>query len=159
LQSTNGTFARVSKAVLKPNQVLYIGSRRYAYQSPDGGSAAPPAEATGDTANMTKLWQAVVPEAAASTAWLSELGTDSEQRLPMTAPECWLGSDRQQCQIVLDDPMVDARHARLFQDDQGKWYIEDDKSTNGVWAQIDRIGLGKGGYFQCGEQRFLFQLS
>ena len=114
---------------------------------------------TGDTTNATSLWQSSAPAATPGESWLCELAPGAENRLMLTAPECWLGSDPRQCQIVLDDPMVDARHARLFQDRLGKWHVEDDKSINGVWAQIDRINLGKGGYFQCGEQRFLFQLT
>jgi serine phosphatase RsbU (regulator of sigma subunit) len=38
------------------------------------------------------------------------------------------------CDIVLDSPLVSRAHARLFQDPLGRWVIEDLGSHNGVWA-------------------------
>jgi hypothetical protein len=54
--------------------------------------------------------------------------------------------------------MVERRHARIHRDGQGRWVIEGARSANGLWARIHEVSLGRGGHFQCGEQRFLFRV-
>ena len=69
-----------------------------------------------------------------------------------------MGRDPSQCSIVVDDPMVDRRHARVYRDEKNRWIIANARSRNGLWARIQEVGLGRGGFFQCGEQRFFFKV-
>lgn len=43
------------------------------------------------------------------------------------------------CQIILDDDYVSTRHARLVEDGEGGWYVEDLGSTNGTYVNGQRI--------------------
>ena len=55
--------------------------------------------------------------------------------------------------------MIDRRHAKISRDEKTKrWVIANAQSCNGLWARIQEVGLGRGGYFQCGEQRFLLKV-
>jgi hypothetical protein len=50
------------------------------------------------------------------------------------------------------------RHAaiRACRPDGGM--IEKGDPGDGVWLRVEEIDLGRGGQFQCGEQRFLFRV-
>lgn len=44
------------------------------------------------------------------------------------------------CDIVLPDPFVSRKHARIFyREDQDKWYIEDLGSKNGTYVNGEKI--------------------
>lgn len=153
LHSTNGTFVRVTAGVLRPEQVVLIGAKRYQFvggESPTGNQPA---------AGTSKWEQLSVQEVSRIQPALVEFAPEGPgQRYSLTVGDNWVGRDSIHCSIVLDDPMVSQRHARIYLDARGRWCIENAKSVNGVWAQIDEVPLGNGGYFQCGEQRFAIQV-
>ena len=159
LGSTNGTFVRASRIVLHPNQMLFIGGRRYIFAAPKTPLSGTDTSAT--DVPVTREWRLLSSQDASdSSPLLVELTEQGEgSSFPIMSEEQWIGRDRKHCSIILDDPMVSPRHARLSKNRRGRWCIEDAKSLNGVWAAVDEIALGKGGYFQCGEQRFLFRIN
>lgn len=154
LGSTNGTFARVSTGALQPGQILLLGGRRYRFEfTPRASSTA--------REHGTAPWSAPNPgELAGGVAALVEISAAGDQRkFALHSGDNWIGRDGSRCGVVLDDPMVSPRHARLRQDASGRWTIENSKSLNGLWIQVVEVALGKGGYFQIGEQRFAFKIS
>ena len=158
LQSTNGTFARASTVVLHHEQELLVGGRRFRFEAPSPAAAPEP----GPAANATRAWQSPGRPAAAGSSpppTLVELTQGAEaRRVPLVGAEYWLGRDSRVCSIVVDDPMVDPRHARVYRDDKaGRWVVANEHSRNGLWARVQEVSLGRGGSFQCGEQRFLFK--
>jgi pSer/pThr/pTyr-binding forkhead associated (FHA) protein len=159
LQSTNGTYVRVGKALLKPGQELLLGSRRYRFEAPGGaGPTAPVAGATGAAAPRgTQGWEVAVP--AGTTPSLVELASRGEgPRFLLNGPEHWIGRDPSQCGVVLaNDPTVSPRHARLSCDARGRWFLENARSLNGTWVRLDRIPIDGTGQFMLGEQRFLLR--
>jgi pSer/pThr/pTyr-binding forkhead associated (FHA) protein len=161
LQSTNGTYVRVSKAALKPGQDILIGSRRYRFEGPAAGDAAP-AEggAAGEAVPKggTQGWE--VAGSAGTTPSLVELTSRGEgQRFLLTKPENWVGRDPTQCSIVLaNDQAVSPRHARLYRDGKGRWFVENVRSLNGTWVRLDKTPVDGTGQFQLGEQRFLVRV-
>jgi pSer/pThr/pTyr-binding forkhead associated (FHA) protein len=159
LQSTNGTFVRASTVVLHHDQELLIGGRRLRFDAlPPSAGTPPDAEVRPDA---TRKWEALPPTGQASTtpSALVEVSRGGEsRRFSLTGREHWLGRDPRRCSIVVDDPMVDPRHARVYRDEStGRWVIANDRSRNGLWARVHEVALGAGGYFQCGEQRFSFK--
>jgi pSer/pThr/pTyr-binding forkhead associated (FHA) protein len=159
LQSTNGTFVRAATIILSPEQELLIGSRRLRFEAAAVPSQAEPAP--GPESNVTRKWEAMAgPQAVA--AWHPVLVDISPgragRRFNLTEPESWVGRDPRLCSIVVDDPMVDRKHARLYRDEKNRWVLANARSRNGLWARIEDVALGRGGFFQCGEQRFLFKV-
>lgn len=158
LGSTNGTYVRVASVILKHGQSLLLGSRRYRF---DASQAAASTSSTTDTPEQgTRQWQQLSHEDLTQLLpALVELTPEGDgRRITITANEHWVGSDSQRSSLVLEDSMVSPRHARIFRDTRDRWCIEHTESLNGLWAQIDEIPLGRGGQFQCGEQRFVFRV-
>jgi pSer/pThr/pTyr-binding forkhead associated (FHA) protein len=150
LDSTNGTYACVESGLLeKPNDFL-IGSRRFRFELPVVGSSATDTSDRG----ATQAWQSITPEQlskmAPSLVEITPRGPGN--RYPLYDGEVWIGRDPK-CNIVIDDPFVNRRHARLFTDAQGRWRIESGKTRNGLWVRIREIGVESIGEFQAGEQR------
>jgi pSer/pThr/pTyr-binding forkhead associated (FHA) protein len=159
LQSTNGTFVRASTVVLGHEQELLIGGRRFRFEVP----VAPeqPQAAPEWASNATRKWESLAPSQAGAVlppAIVEISPGRSGQRFPLRDQENWLGRDRTGCSIVVDDPMVDRRHARVYRDEKNRWIIANARSRNGIWARVQEVGLGRGGFFQCGEQRFFFKV-
>ena len=131
LASTNGTFVRTARAALVDGQEMLIGGVRFRFELP--GGPAPPR--------------------------MVEIGPSREVRsFPITAPETWIGRDPLACAIVVDRPWVGPRHAAIRARRPGRWMIEKGDAGDGVWLRVEEIDLGRGGQFQCGEQRFLFRV-
>jgi len=131
LGSTNGTFARAARAALVDGQEMLVGGARFRFEF--GGGSPPPR---------------LVEIGASGKGAAFEIGD----------PEAWIGRDRGSCSIVLDRPWVAARHALIHARRPGRWMIERGDSGDGVWIRIEEVDLGRGGQFQCGEQRFLFRV-
>lgn len=159
LQSTNGTFVRAATVILSHEQELLIGSRRFRFEVP--ATPSQPAPLPESEVNATLKWESLSGSraVAGSRPMLVDISPGRPgRRFPLTEPENWLGRDPGQCSIVIDDPMVDRRHARVYRDEKGRWIIANARSRNGLWARIQEVGLGRGGFFQCGEQRFFFKV-
>jgi pSer/pThr/pTyr-binding forkhead associated (FHA) protein len=155
LESTNGTFIRVNAAMLKDKQEVLVGSRRLRFNAAGAAASPPPIR------EATQKWQAVNLESIGSTRpRLTELKPQGEgERFSLAAAEQWIGSDPSQATVVFsDDPFLGARHARLYEDSQGRWHIEDASSLNGTWLRITEVPIGTHAEFLAGEQRFLVRV-
>jgi len=158
LQSTNGTFVRASTIILNHEQEFLIGSRRFRFERP----AVPEQPAAVESeSNATRKWESLAGSPAGSglqPALVDISPGRPGRRFALREPEHWLGRDPTQSSIVVDDPMVDRRHARVYRGDKNRWIIANARSRNGLWARIQEVSLGRGGFFQCGEQRFFFKV-
>jgi pSer/pThr/pTyr-binding forkhead associated (FHA) protein len=162
LKSTNGTFVRASTVTLHHDQELLVGARRFRFEAPQ--APAEGAAASAQPANTTRKWE--VPSAASSAfgAAAHSALVDVSQglvspRTVLKGPELWIGRDAGQCAIVVDDPTVDRKHARVYRDEKSqRWVVANNRSRNGIWARVQEVSLGRGAYFQCGEQRFLLKV-
>ncbi len=161
LQSTNGTFVRVAGGILRDDQEILIGGSCFRFESSHVDEGADTTSAPGAVASTRKFVGGSVAQFAAQmNPTLIALTPDgAEKRYPLDRPELWVGRDRAACSIVLEDPLVSPKHARLFRDPKGKWMIQNNRSLNGLWMRITEVSLEKGGQFQCGEQRFLIRTS
>jgi pSer/pThr/pTyr-binding forkhead associated (FHA) protein len=159
LQSTNGTFVRAATVILSDGQELMIGSHRFRFEVPASSAQTP--GPPGPEVNATRKWEAMpVPRAAAEChPVLVDISPGcAGKRVVLADGEYWMGRNGRQCSIVVDDPMADRKHARLYRDNKNRWAMANAGSRNGLWARIQEIGLGRGGFFQCGEQRFFFKV-
>lgn len=155
LDSTNGTYACVESGLLeKPNDFL-IGSRRFRFELPEASGSGTGSQER----DSTQAWQSITPEQLARLApSLVEVTAQGPgQRYPLYDGEVWIGRDPQ-CGIVVDDPFVNRRHARLFTDKQGRWRIESAKTRNGLWVRVREISVESLGEFQAGEQRIVVKV-
>jgi pSer/pThr/pTyr-binding forkhead associated (FHA) protein len=159
LQSTNGTFVRAATVILSQDQEVLIGGGRFRFEVP-----AAPAESApmlDSAANATRKWESL--SGSTTVSGLQPILVDVSpgrpgRRFALREQEYWIGRDPSQSSIVVDDPMVDRRHARVYRDEKNRWIIANARSRNGLWARIQEVGLGRGGFFQCGEQRFFFKV-
>src|SRR5439155_13887921 len=151
LKSTNGTFVRVAVALLKDQQEILLGGRRYRFEV----AGANDDRETKNSPATRKAQQAPLRKDQTPLARIVEVGdSGDEKRYPVASAEQWIGHDSRLCSIVLNDPMVSPRHARLYRDKQDRWLLANAKSLNGVWLRVNRIDLGNTAQFQLGEQRF-----
>ena len=91
-------------------------------------------------------WRASQVPALAATmvpprVWLEIVkGPGQGQKLILFEKDCIIGRDPKSVQILIkNDPMVGRQHARLFEDDQGHYVLEDLNSQNGVMVNGVRI--------------------
>ncbi|HLW66312.1 MAG TPA: FHA domain-containing protein [Gemmataceae bacterium] len=154
LQSTNGTWVRISNSVLKADQEIMIGGRRFRFHA--GMPAAPPEEVSATKATIG--WKSVAVEQALPA--LVELSADVEvKRFPLADGDTWIGRNPA-CNVVLaDDMLVNGRHAKIYRDEKNRWVIENAQSGNGTWLRIDHIAFDRTCHFQLGEQRFIVRIS
>jgi pSer/pThr/pTyr-binding forkhead associated (FHA) protein len=154
LKSTNGTYVRVSNALLEDGSEFIIGRTRFRFEKPPTAAAS----ATRPDEQKTQLWQQ--PATGDAAPALVELTNDGPgRRLLVNHPETWIGKDTARCQMVLSaDPFASARHARIRQDDEGRWVLENNKSINGVWFKVPQIVIKNSCRFMLGEQQFAVQL-
>ncbi len=160
LGSTNGTFIRASTGLLKPGQELLLGSRRFRFDAATPRAVDAPIEAETGRAT-TQKWQVLTPGPAfgpepPTLVELTPTGEGPRHRLDQ--PETWIGRDASRCSIVVDDPMMSPRHAKIVRNDRDQWVVANAQSLNGVWLRVDEVPLGRGGQFRCGEQRFLIKI-
>ncbi|MEM6471174.1 MAG: FHA domain-containing protein [Planctomycetota bacterium] len=152
-KSRNGSFVRAVRASLSRESELIIGGRRYLFQLPEPGKEVAETAALQTQAyrapSRTMLEQ-FVPQ-------LIEVGrSDESARTFSIGGEMYVGGDPR-CQITIeDDPFINPKHARLYQDETERWMIEDQKSLNGVWIRVKKFAMDKRTEFQLGQQRFSF---
>jgi pSer/pThr/pTyr-binding forkhead associated (FHA) protein len=155
LGSTNGTYVRIGKAGLDANQQLLLGSRHYRFEDPLQAAAAP-ADPYGDVPETRRALGGGAGSCLPALVEMTEKGDG--QRHEIQGADVWVGRDRAQCSLVLDDPMVSPRHVRLFRDPGGRWRVEDGRSRNGTWFRIRKVRFKRTSQFQLGEQRFEIRL-
>jgi pSer/pThr/pTyr-binding forkhead associated (FHA) protein len=159
LQSTNGTFVRASTVILNDEQEVLIGGGRFRFEVPE--SPADSAPSIDPATSAARKWESL-PQATmvaeAHPRFVDISPGRPGRRFALRDAEYWVGRDPRHSSIVVDDPMVDRRHARIYRDDKNRWIIANVRSKNGLWARIQEVALGRGGFFQCGEQRFFFKV-
>jgi pSer/pThr/pTyr-binding forkhead associated (FHA) protein len=158
LQSTNGTYLRVSDAKLKHGQEVLLGGRRYRFDAaPQGAPAAAEPAASASEIKGTRGWQSIAPTDLFPS--LTELLPSGEgQRLFLTKTDTVFGRDPAACSIVVEDPLLSLRHARFYRDAKGRWHVQNTHSVNGTWIRIERAPLDQIAQFQLGEQRFVLRV-
>jgi pSer/pThr/pTyr-binding forkhead associated (FHA) protein len=152
LGSTNGSYLKIASVVLRHDQEVLIGNRRLRFHAAPQGVTGQGGNAAGE---KTQGWQPVPPHDLVPS--LVEVTPQGDgQRYYLTRPDNWIGRDPGQCSVVLaNDPLVDARHARLYRDAKGRWRLDSNRALNGTWLRIDKVSLDGTGQFLLGEQRFL----
>jgi pSer/pThr/pTyr-binding forkhead associated (FHA) protein len=159
-QSTNGTYVRIGKAILRHGQEFLIGSGRYRFDAAVPGAAQLAEEPQPDETRPkgTRGWEMISPaDVLPSLVHLTPQGEG--ERFVLSKTDNWLGRDPVQCTVVLSkDPLVNPRHARLHRDTRGRWQLENASSLNGTWLRVNKIALDDAGQFQLGEQRFLVRI-
>jgi pSer/pThr/pTyr-binding forkhead associated (FHA) protein len=156
LNSTNGTYARVSHALLEHGQEFVIGRTRFRFEQPR--PVDPPKQSAGPAEGATRPWQSNAHKGLAPALVEVRAGGDGP-RLIITENEIWIGKDANYCQWVLtDDPFASARHARVYRDKSDRWVVENNKSLNGVWLRIKRLAIYDTCRFLVGEQQFLMRI-
>jgi pSer/pThr/pTyr-binding forkhead associated (FHA) protein len=135
---------------LKPGQEILIGGRRLRFHAAPQ-EAATPAE---PPPPETRGWPTVAPEELLPA--LVEVTAQGEgQRYLLSQADNWIGRDPSCAVVLSNDPLVNARHARLYRDHKDRWRLDNNKSLNGLWLRVDKIPLEGTAQFQLGEQRFL----
>ena len=154
LQSTHGMFVRVAKTVLADRAEFLVGGGRYRLDIPpqDGGATADFAPLAADFA-ATRGWDAG-PSPSRPPALSELLGNEVGNRLLLTKPEYWIGSDPSCAVCRPDDPFCEGRHARIYRGPRDHWHAEHAKTRNGLWLRMPRIAVESMIQFQVGEQRF-----
>jgi pSer/pThr/pTyr-binding forkhead associated (FHA) protein len=154
LGSTNGTFVRIGKSLLQHQAEFLVGRGRYRFEA----GQANPAEAAAPPPGTTLAWTgSLSPSLLPTLVEITPAGLG--QRVVLAGAEYWIGRDALSCQIVrADDLMANARHARVYRDARGQWYVENNKSLNGLWLRVEQMPLAANCQFRLGEQRFLFRV-
>ena len=128
LESTNGTFAMIQRAVLKDGDELMIGSNHYRFTQ------------VGSEVHLEHI-----------------VGGDPVDGISLDREGSWIGRDRVNELEAFSDPLLDFKHAWVSIDRKKRWVIKNAGSTNGIWYRIKEIRLRPHAAFQLGEQRFVFR--
>lgn len=152
LNSTNGLFVRIRKGPLENGAEFLVGNGRYRYETPLDQTEAEefvPYESRGPRTRFQGQ------EFRPRYPTLVELiGGQPQTKLQLMHPEYWIGSDSS-CVIGRpDDPFADPQHARLYRDDDARWWFENNNSVNGIWLRQVQWEVRGSCKFQVGEQRF-----
>ncbi len=78
------------------------------------------------------------PSKKGPTRLVVTAGPLSGTTLPLRPAGTLIGRSPE-CALVLDDDYASGRHARLYQDDKGTWFVEDLRSTNGTYLGATRL--------------------
>ena len=92
-----------------------------------------------------------------------DLEPSTETPIPLIEAEIVVGTDPAQSNLLLADPSVASRHARLSHDEAGNFHIRDEGSVAGTWVNFDPIGkegctLQHGDVIHFGQLAFRFQV-
>ncbi|MGE3314354.1 MAG: FHA domain-containing protein [Planctomycetaceae bacterium] len=158
LQSRHGLFVRVRRAAMADKAEILVGNGRYRFELPQRGSAKKgdrPQDERADSA--TEGWSE--PGDSKIAPSLTELiGSRIGNRVILTQPEYWIGTDAA-CQIPrAQDPFCEPKHAHLYRARLGAWYADHNKSRNGLWLRVPQIPVDAAIQFQIGEQRFRLEV-
>jgi hypothetical protein len=85
------------------------------------------------------------------------------QLIPLEARDITFGNDPAQSTLVLDDPSLGARHARLTRTDRGDYFLVDAGTVGGTWVNFEPVGqeahlLQHGDVIHFGQLVFRFEL-
>jgi pSer/pThr/pTyr-binding forkhead associated (FHA) protein len=154
LGSANGTFVLVRSVVLLPDMVVMLGGRQFRLEEPGLTSGTPAAESDGTRlVNASEVMSAVLP------ALVEANSAPGRLRFEIRGVEVVIGNSPNGVDISLDDPLVSPRHAVLKRQANGQWKLECEKTPNGVWVRVPSVRLVSPCAFQCGEQRFRFEIT
>jgi pSer/pThr/pTyr-binding forkhead associated (FHA) protein len=158
LNSTNGTFVRVNRMILRNGRELLLGGRRFIFKCQDtiGVSEAHDSEQAQATQKQGLPRPGQILKLGARLVEQTPERGGGEHILAEARAKTLLGRDASQCDIHIPDPYLDNIHAQLFQDKQSRWVIKDQQSLNGVWVRVPNKLLDPGTEFLLGGQRFRF---
>jgi len=151
LGSSNGTFVRCRSVTLRAHTTLLIGSKRYLFE-------VPPQVDCLDELGKTVLLGHPLEDAPPGLVELSPGKDVALNRFPFRSPRISIGRPGFGNDIELDDLCVAKVHAVVTCETSGAWHMQSQPSLNGLWVKINSVKLTDGCLFQCGEQRFRFQL-
>jgi pSer/pThr/pTyr-binding forkhead associated (FHA) protein len=151
LGSSNGTLVRCRSVALRANTTLLIGSKRYLFEIPKQADYD-------DDLQKTFLQGHPLEDAPPGLVELTPSQGSKVSRYPFSAQRISIGRPGLGNDVELDDPCVAKLHAVAACDSTGAWNMQAQPSLNGLWVKIDSVKLTDGCLFQCGEQRFRFQL-
>ena len=154
LRSTNGTFLRVERSVLRQESELWIGSRRYRFLlgGPFGAAEGHPEESLRQTRPFAR--HSVAGGLPLKPRLVEVRGEATGREGTIVGEEFWIGSSPRCTMVIDDDPFVSRRHACIRHDARGRWIIETANALNGIWIRIQRTVLDCESEFRLGEQRF-----
>ncbi|MCA9111210.1 MAG: FHA domain-containing protein [Planctomycetaceae bacterium] len=160
LNSTNGTFVRIRRLILRNGREFMVGGRRFVFSarsnvhSPeqDGAEASPlhtRRQRSREPHEISRLGARLVD----TTTTIGHAEYLLEER------SYFIGRDAKQCRILYaDDPFLNPVHAHVYIDQRGRWIVEDQESLNGLWLRTANAPLDQDTQFLLGGQRFLFRL-
>lgn len=147
--SSNGTYVCCSKAPLRFDRQIILGSRVFRFL-PRGG-AEPLQGGEG-----TRAFGALEAVGGSGPKLVEVTGGATPLEIEFDRSPFTIGRPRSGSDFEIDDPLLASRHVAFVRLPNGDWQIEPLSSRNGVWVQIQSIPLTSVCRFQCGEQRFLF---
>jgi hypothetical protein len=154
LQSSNGLFIRVSRAVLADKAEFLVGTGYYRFEAPSTNPSqtadAPPPDAPHSSTRPL----GVDPATLLPPALIELVGDRVLSRLPLAKTEYWIGSDPACAICRAGDPSMEPRHVRLYREANGVWIAQNNKTANGLWLKVPQITVTDSCSFQIGEQRF-----
>ena len=100
------------------------------------GPAKEPARRAGDARSASRAERK--SRGKGPTRLVVTAGPLSGTTLPLRPAGTLIGRSPE-CALVLDDDYASGRHARIFQDDDGTWRVEDLRSTNGTFLGSTRL--------------------
>jgi pSer/pThr/pTyr-binding forkhead associated (FHA) protein len=151
LGSSNGTLVRCRSVALRANTTLLIGSKRYLFEVPK--------QVDYDEDLQKTFLQGHPLDSAPPGLVEIPLSQDAKlRRFPFSVQRISIGRPGLGNDVELDDPCIAKLHAVAACDSKGAWQMQAQPSLNGLWVKVDSVKLSDGCLFQCGEQRFRFQL-
>lgn len=159
LKSTNGTFVKIEEGLLRHQQEIYIGSRRYRFESAPLGDTSASGDRNEDRSG-TQEWQvATVANPDKFAPSLVDLTPGSEEKTyQLTGDSPQLGSDAAKSSVVIEgDPFLNPAHCRFIRRENGDWCIEDLGSKNGTWMRISSVRVRNSNMIMIGEQRIVIK--
>lgn len=155
LDSTNGTFVRVTEVPLENEQEFWLGGSLYRFQLSDQPAEPSPSRKVKGTMVASTAFAQSSP-----AALIIEVTPEGDgPQYALNSREQWIGRNARKCAITINDPMLGTQDSNIFIDAEGNWGIRKGKSLNGIWVRITEVPLvGNGLQFQCGEQRFALRI-
>ncbi len=128
LNSTNGTFVKVSAVRLRDGMEVFLGGQRFRF----------------DHRGKAKL------------TVLAAVG--DHESIEIEDNELWVGRSADAAECLQRDLMLGEKDAYIFQSKPNCWQLREGRSLNGVWTKIKEVPLISGCQFQVGEQRIGFYI-